>query len=470
MSYLGSTNPATEGTLSQTELSNRFVSKASVVTPALSSNDATIATTAFVRAVAGFADSHIGTPGGPGFGVGICPNPPAGMFEMSGTRDPYSPNYGNYRYQDGSVMVWVPAFYYRIGNAANPTYAAYGANSIDVQGFNSYDTVAAANAAGYALHRAFYDGGSVQSGFFVDKYLASNNGGVASSVKNGLPLSTNSVHNPISVLNGAPANYYYGVIAAAKTRGANFFPASIFVFKALAMLSLAHAQASTSSAYCAWYDAAGVTNFPKGCNNSALGDANDASLTFVSDGNATYPAAARTGSANVLEKTTHNGQRCGVVDLNGCMWEVNLGLTSDGTNFYAMKTSVAMKNVTAGNTLATDAWGAAGIAALYTSIGATYGEVTASSSQKVVGSAGQVLDASTSGNNWTMTGAGVPLTSGGSNQFGNDGLWDWRVNELCPISGGDWSPGSLSGVWALGLIGVRSYSGHSVGFRAALYL
>jgi hypothetical protein len=447
-----------------------YVAKANVVTPPLSSNDATIATTAFVRAVTGFADSDIGTPGQPGFGQGICPNPPAGMFELSGTRDPYSDNYGNYRFQDGSVMVWVPAFYYRIGSLSNATYAAYGSNSVDIKGFNAFDTVAAANAAGYALHRAFYDGGSVQAGFFVDKYLASNNGGVASSVKNGLPLSSSSVHNPFSSLNGAPANFYYGAIAAAKTRGANFFPASLFINKALAMLSLAHAQASTSTAYCAWYDVSGVTSFPKGCNNNALGDANDGTLTFVSGGNATYPAASKTGSASALAKTTHNGQNCGVVDLNGCMWEICLGLTSDGTNFYAMKTSVAMKSVTAGSTLATDAWGASGIAAQYVSIGATYGAVTASSSQKVVGSVGQVLDASVSGNNWTMTGAGVPLTSGGSNQFGNDGLWDWRLNELCPIAGGNENNGSLSGVWALALDGVRSSSTYNVGFRAALYL
>ena len=440
------------------------------VTPALSSNDTTIATTAFVRAIVGFPDSDIGTPGQAGFGQGICPNPPAGMFEMSGTRDPYSDNYGNYHFQDGSVMVWVPAFYYRIGNAGNPTYGAYGVNSVDVKGFNAFDTIAAANAAGYALHRAFYDNGQVQAGFFVDKYLASNNGGVASSVKNGLPLSSSSIRNPFSSLNGAPANFYYGAIAAAKTRGSNFFPSSLFINKALAMLSLAHAQASTSTAYCAWYDASGVTNFPKGCNNNALGDSNDAALTFVSDGNTTYPTASKTGSANVIAKTTHNGQNCGVVDLNGCMWEICLGLTSDGTNFYVMKTAVAMKSVTAGNTSATDAWGAAGIAALYTSVGATYGAVTASSTYKVVGSAGQVLDASTSGNNWAMTGGGVPLTSGGSNQFGNDGLWDWRINELCPVAGGTWSNGSLSGVWALFLSNVRSDSSGHVGFRAALYL
>lgn len=69
-------------------------------------------------------------------------------------------------------------------------------------------------------------------------------------------------------------------------------------------------------------------------------------------------------------------------------------------------------------------------------------------------------------------GAGIPLATGvgGSNQFGNDGLWDYRPNELCAISGGSWNNGSLSGVWALDLNYVRGNSNASVGFRAASYL
>jgi len=329
--------------------------------------------------------------------------------------------------------------------------------------------LATANAAGYALHRAFYNGGLIQPGVFVDKYLCSNNGGIASSIKLGLPLSSNAAHNPFSGLTGAPTNAYYGAIAAAKTRGAKFFVNTRFIGAALALLSLAHAQASTSTTYCAWYDAGGITNYPKGCNNNALGDANDNALTFVSDG---YSSCAQTGSANVLAKTTHNGQNCGVADLNGNIWEIQPGITSDDTNFYLLKTSVDMASVTAGNTLATDLWGVTGIAALYDSIGATYGALTASSTAKHFGAATQVLSEAVSDTAWAAAGTGIPLAAGvgGTNAYGNDGLWDYRTNEMCPRAGGDWSSGANAGVWALYLNNARGYSNNSVGCRAALYL
>jgi hypothetical protein len=59
---------------------------------------------------------------------------------------------------------------------------------------------------------------------------------------------------------------------------------------------------------------------------------------------------------------------------------------------------------------------------------------------------------------------------GGSNQFGNDYLYDARPNELCVISGGTWADGGVAGVWALYLAGDRGASGGSIGFRAASYL
>ena len=136
----------------------------------------------------------------------------------------------------------------------------------------------------------------------------------------------------------------------------------------LALLSLAHAQASTGTAACAWFDAAGVTNYPKGNNNNALRDANDSTNLYVSDG---YPNCGKTGSSNALARTTHNGQACGVADLNGNMWEVAPGLTSNGSSYYLLKTGADIAAATGGNTLATDLWGVAGLAALYDKVGAT---------------------------------------------------------------------------------------------------
>jgi hypothetical protein len=109
---------------------------------------------------------------------------------------------------------------------------------------------------------------------------------------------------------------------------------------------------------------------------------------------------------------------------------------------------------------------------MYTNIGATYESLTNSASNKTYGNAAQVLSASTSGTAWGFAGLGIPLSGGvgGSNQFGNDYLYDARPNELCVLSGGAWADGSNAGVWALALNVARGNSGVDFGFRAASYL
>jgi hypothetical protein len=421
-------------------------------------------------AVGAGAINHIGTPGQQGFGVGIAPSIPANFAKLYGTDDPASDAYGNYQYSDGSIMVYIPAFFYKYGTGAN----GFALNVVDIKAFSYFADVATANAAGYALHRAFYNGGSIRPGFFVDKYLCSKNGSIASSLKNGVVLTSATrgglADTPFSAI--GQSNAFHGVIGGAKTRGASFHPKTMFQNAALALLANAHGSASSGTTYCAWYSA-GSTNFPKGNNNNALGDANDASIAYVWDGNATYAGCGKTGSANFFSKTTHNGQNCGVADLNGLVWEIEpFGLTSNGTNFFLLNTAVDVTTITSGNTLATDCWGATGLAAMYTDIGTTYGPLTASNTNKVFGSAAQVLSEATSGTAWAMAGAGVPLLGGvgGSNQFGNDYMYDARPNEMCPHCGGHWGNGSVAGVWALHCDGSRGASGASYGWRSALYL
>jgi hypothetical protein len=492
--------------------------------------------------------NRIGLAGQQGFGVGVCPVLPSGYAAMPGTADTSSDNYGNYQYSDGSVMVWVPRFYYRIGSPASPRYATHGANAIDIVGDSAFGSEADANSAGYVLHRAFFDGG-VQLGFFVDKYQCSNNGGIASSIRYGAPLSTGAAHNPISALASAPANIYAGTIDAAKTRGAAFHPASIYIYGALAMLSMAHGQAATATTWCAWYDAAGVSNFPKGNNNNALRDTNDASVLYVSDG---YSNCGQTGSGTPFAKTTHNGQACGIADLNGNMNEVALGMQCVATSkavtaitqanppvctavahgattgdvilivsgtgmtalndrlytitvltpdtfslngvdasalpaytgsatatrgtFYAAKTAARMRDFTAGATLAGDHWGAVGAAANFQPLTPRFRTdyPNNGAAQRFGNGATQVLSSATSGNDWMLAGAGQPQAGGvgaaGSNQFGADYFYQYIRNDMCLIAGSLWSAGSNAGVWAVEWNNARTFSGGSVGFRAASYL
>lgn len=293
------------------------------------------------QAITGVAKNDIGIPGVAGFGVGVCPSEilPAGFTPLPNCSVPTHPNYGNYLYMDGSQMVWVPKFYYRIGDPRNATYAVFGANSIDIKGTSVFSTTQAANDAGYALRRMFIDGGKEQPGVMVDKFMASKNargaGYIASSVKNRNPISTAADHNPIADLTACGGNNYYQAIDAAHARdGADgainpdsiFFCCSRFIYAGLATLVLAHAQATAGETFCAWYLAGKA--YPKGCNNNALADCDDSSVVYQSDG---YSNCAKTGSGALFAKTTHNGQDCGIADLNGLMWEVSLGITCVAT-------------------------------------------------------------------------------------------------------------------------------------------
>jgi hypothetical protein len=277
-------------------------------------------------------------------GVGVIPadDVPAGFTALPGCDMPGHANWGNYRYLDGSVMVCIAATYYRVNNAGNPTFARFAPDDIDIKFADTFASRAAAAIAGYALHRAFVDGGQEKPWVLVDKYkcskVAKGTGYVAASVLNGLPLSAASDHNPIADISAVSlGNIYASCIEAAKGRdgdngvkntSSQFFCVSVFIRSLLAMLSLAHGQRATSAAQAAWFDGAAVKNWPKGCNNNALRDVDDTTVIYQSDG---YSNCGRTGSGVPFEKTTHNGQACGVADLNGLMWEVSIGMTCIAT-------------------------------------------------------------------------------------------------------------------------------------------
>ena len=103
-------------------------------------------------------------------GVGVIPaaDVPAGFTPMPGCDTPGSENWGNYQYLDGSVMVCLPKTFYRINHAGNPTYARFSPNDIDVKFVDTFASREAAALGGYALHRAFIDGGAEKPFVLVD--------------------------------------------------------------------------------------------------------------------------------------------------------------------------------------------------------------------------------------------------------------------------------------------------------------
>ena len=434
------------------------------------------------------AGGPVGTQGGQGFGVGVYPSTlPSGFSNMTGNTDPANENYGNYQYSDGSVMVFVPKFFYRIGHASSPRYATYGLNAVDIVGVEAFANEAAANAAGYALHRAFIDGGVEKSGFFIDKYLASKNGTTScKSVKNGNPISltANTGFNPSGGMTGCTGISADAVVLARSRSAGTFNVASVFMYSALALLSLAHAQASTSTTHCAWYDA--TYNFPKGCSSGSLTDTNDASVTFTSAGNSGDANKPLTGSGNPFAKTTHNGQSCGVADLNGAMWQVMLGITNAGTsatdssaitngNAYVLKRNVSLSSLTAGWNGTNDAWGdATNLATKYDLVSGLFPWGSATGWTRFGNGVNQVFSGAASGVSYSRTACGIQDTTNGAsatgtNQFGADGCQQYNRANLFPMAAGYFGDAERSGMFCRHWNYYRSLGGDYIGFRAAAY-
>jgi hypothetical protein len=308
-------------------------------------------------------------------------------------------------------------------------------------------------------------------------------------------------------------------------------------------------------------------NFPKGNNNSGA-DVNDSGVTFTdcNDGttgsNGYWSAqnwAHKNGSGSTFNKTTHNGQACGVADINGDQWQITQGLTTLGvaaktitaitaanpavftkiahgytdgqqimltgtgtpaawnalsgkfytvankddntfeltgvstvgfdavgaydTNtlsatagaFYMLKESIALKDVTGGNTVdATDHFDETFIAANMDVITPV---LAGAFSMRFGSSTSQVLsgEVSRSANAYKLTAAGLPMaatsfSAGGSNTFGTDYYYQSLVAGLCPIRGGAWNDTTYAGVWGLTLSDALYGSHNYVSSRSCLYV
>ena len=287
--------------------------------------------------------STIGKAGQKGFGVGVYGGDPAdltamGLAPMEGCENPSSDNYGNYIHTNGSVMVFIPAFCYRIGNKSAPSYRRCALEIRDAS---------EGEGDGWILHRSFIDGGVQKSGFFIDKYICSYAPSPVNdvvSVKNGDNIRMDEVLMGIPGTKGKISD----AILLGRLRGVHYSCVTCFQWSALAMLSLAHGQAATSNQFCGWYDANHKTNYPKGNNNNgSLGDTDDPSVKWTAHGKVSY--LGKTGSGSPFNKTTHNGQNCGVTDVNGSQWQVTIGFVARKT-----RTLMVMKEATKAHDITVD--------------------------------------------------------------------------------------------------------------------
>lgn len=295
----------------------------------------------------------IGTAGQLGFGVGVCDQPALldrhQITAMDGYDDINSPNYGNYIHQPSqSILVWIPAFKY--------LFDQHAPNKVTISSPNQV------TQKGASLHRAFLDDNVKKSGFFVDKYICSlNDQNQAVSVKNGsiCSLTNNSRYGKISGNVEGCQGILGDAITLSRARGEGFQALNLYQLGALRLLTLAHAQTSTSNDANAWYDEQPkipedkITqddiddwkanrinqrhNLPRAANNSHRDQFRD-DAQWATD--PLFKARSLTGSCNPFGKCTHNGQDNGVADLTGIVYQIAIGYMGQG-RFVNNKIAIA---------------------------------------------------------------------------------------------------------------------------------
>jgi len=404
--------------------------------------------------------NNIGEAGSFGFGVGVAPDAIASMYAMVGIGDfknPLSDTYGNYIHAlSGSVMVWVPKHYVKYSY------------DVDEPHYGQRIDVSATPLEGYKLPRVFINNGVEVAGVFVDKYKGGIDYNMFVSKRNLDPASTSADHNPISACtaNGqAPLNRLDGMYDAVKSRGDDFSLISAFLATMLADLADAHYQAchrNNNFSSCAWGTVAPYQ--PKGCNNNALRDANDSSVVYTSSG---YSNCGLTGGVSdaVFAKITHNGQKCGIADVNGLMWEVVSGYITDTNGVHmVLKESVDIATLSSANAYDTTLYDTVSIPVTLDNTVVSMGNGT---NQFYSGS----IDRTT--NSYKIDSLGIPkddtaLSTSGSARFGNDGFWRYQTASMCLLAGGRWDFAAPSGVRTRNLIHPRTDSHTHVGGRACL--
>lgn len=392
----------------------------------------------------------IGNVGEIGFGVGAIPTDkmPTGFTAMDGHYDKASANYGNVVDSSGSVMVAIPKFYFKI--EGNTFFISSNEDN------------------GYALHRMFINNDTEVDYVLVDKYTCGNVDGVFTSQFGLDPCSTSADHNSIALLNNTPSQNYGGLYEAVKTRSADHFLTTIYIYSGLALLAKAHSDASIV-ATCAFKDV--EPYLPKGCNNNALADTNDSSVTYEASG---YSNCGKTGAITNFAKTTHNGQDCGVADLNGNMYEVASGfIRYDSLGFLSFKESTDVRLIDGDST--TQGSGGAYDSDLYDVVDLSdfIADTETGSWQGLGNAEEQVFTMSTdrTSNDYKKTMLGIPNLAGssssGTTEFGNDKIYRYLRNELACLCGLSWGHGSTAGAFAMGLSNARYYSYYVVGGRAS---
>ena len=175
-----------------------------------------------------------------------------------------------------------------------------------------------------------------------------------------------------------------------------------------------------------------------------------------------------------------------MTDINGAMWQVMLGVTSPGGSAtdsalianggaYVLKRSITLASLTGGFGGANDAWGTAGnLAANYDYVSDLFPWGSGTGWVYFGNGSNNVFSSATSGSSYLRTACGVQDTvngasASGTNQFGNDGCYQYNLANQFPLGSAGWDNGPGAGVFYRDWNDYRSSDFGNVGFRAAAY-
>lgn len=294
------------------------------------------------------SNAIFGEIGGLGAGVAYLPETAAtvGLTPMSGANDVSHENFGNFVDSNKNVFVCIPLMFYK-ADTDERNAAFYDKPNIYI----SYVA-----KEGYAPFYAFKKSdGTYVPCVFVSKYLM--------SVSKGKAISKKNQDVAMSAKGSSSSDYddsiHIGKIPGCQNRNDNFFTAAksmnantVLHYAALRfvyyMVAEAHMQAAVRkfgsiskvpSFICAYLDV--EPYFPKGCHTN-LSDTNDKSIRYI-QGVFSAENCGMTGSCNKPEKTSFNGQKCGIVDMGGLADEVDAGYITTQIGRY--EATLALKGI-----------------------------------------------------------------------------------------------------------------------------
>lgn len=278
------------------------------------------------------SNAIFGEIGGLGAGVAYLPETAAtvGLTPMNGANDTSHENFGNFVDSNNNVFVCIPLMFYK-ADTDTRNEAFYNKPNIYI----SY-----VPKEGYAPFYAFKKSDDTYVPcVFVSKYLMSVSGNKRTDKANQRAISKKNQ----DIASSTDHENYLSIkrITGCEARNDNFFKAAnsmnehtVLHYAALRfvyyMVAEAHMQAavrkfgsisSVPGFICAYLNV--EPYFPKGCNNR-LSDINDTSIKYL-QGAFSPENCGMTGSCNKPEKTSFNGQKCGIVDMGGLVYEVDAG-------------------------------------------------------------------------------------------------------------------------------------------------